>query len=100
MAFGDKIGGVTDYVVTIVWNIPAEGWPDDFVMSVPGSWVASSDGCLVTGVPVSGGWPLTAGEDALNKVVRFVDTSKALPVAMTIDPVSATPHFMLAAYGR
>lgn len=91
---------MTDFMVSIVWSIPAEGWPDDFVMSTPGAWVASSDGHLVTGVPVSQGWPLLAGEQALGKVLPFIDGPHIQPMAIAIDPVSPTPHFMLAAYGK
>jgi hypothetical protein len=85
---------MTDYAVTIVWNVDAENGPEE----VEGHATAVSDGRLVTTYYVSTESALRAYDVAATRGMAALNG--ALPIGFAIEPTSATPHFMLAAFGR
>jgi hypothetical protein len=88
---------MAEFMVSIVWDASPEG-AESGLEAVEGAWVASSAGRLVTGVPVDAEGPSAAYEYAYIAARPFVGGARAIGFAA--EPTSATPHFMLAAYGR
>jgi hypothetical protein len=85
---------MTDYAVSIVWDVNAEDAPEE----VEGHATAVSGGHLVTTVYVPAESALRAYDVAATRGMAALDG--ALPIGFAIEPTSATPHFMLAAFGR
>jgi hypothetical protein len=85
---------MTDYAVSIVWDVNAEDGPEE----IEGAATAVSGGRLVTTVHVPAESALRAYDVAMSRGMSALNG--ALPVGFAIEPTSATPHFMLAAFGR
>lgn len=87
---------MTDYAVTIVWDIDAEDAPE----SVEGAATAVSHGRLATTVYVDAVEPLRAYEGAL--LALSASMGEARPYGVAIEPVAedARPHFMFGGMGR
>jgi hypothetical protein len=85
---------MTDYAVTIVWNVDAE----DIQEGPEGAATAVSGGRLATTVYVEAESALRAYDGAVARLLPVMDG--ALPEGVAIEPVSATPHFLLGHMGR
>jgi hypothetical protein len=83
-----------EFMVTLIWDADADKVPEG-LDEIPGLWVASSSGRLVTGLPATADRPYLACEDAVFRVLPLVDGSRASLVGYSVEPVSATPHFRL-----
>ncbi|NUR00413.1 MAG: hypothetical protein HOY79_28945 [Streptomyces sp.] len=85
---------MTDYAVTIVWDVNAEDGPEE----VEGAATAVSGGRLVTTYYVGAEFPLRAYDVAIAS--GRVALSGASPIGFAIEPASPTPHFLLGHMGR
>jgi hypothetical protein len=87
---------MTEYAVTIVWDVDAETGVGDLELENVATVV--SHGKVLTTVYVESESFLRAYESALVDLLQAVDGP--LPVGMAVEPVTIQPHFMFGAIGR
>jgi hypothetical protein len=85
---------MTDYAVSIVWNVDAEDGPEE----VEGAATAASGGRLVTTFYVPAESALRAYDVAVTRGMAAL--GGPLPVGFAVEPTSPTPHFLLGHMGR
>jgi hypothetical protein len=84
---------MTDYAVTVVWDLPAEATDN-----VEGVWSMSSDGRMVTGYHVDAESTTEAIEKALT-LIRGLPGGHD-PLAVAVEATTPTPHFIIRGMGR